>query len=359
MTDATKAPARIVVAGAGMIGLEHIKRIQALPQAELAGIVGSSPKSQAQAGSLSVPWASDIPAIARDHQVDGVVVALPNQLHFAAGMECIEAGLPALIEKPVCSTVEEGFRLAEASEQADVPILVGHHHRHNAAVLRAKELIASGALGQIIAVNGMTWFLKPKEYFEGQYSWRREPGSGVVLQNLIHVMDDLRNLCGDIASVQAAGSNAARGFVVEDTVAIILRFKNGALGTLAISDTVASPWNWEMTSGELKWFPRTNESCYFVGGTQASISLPRLEVWTHSDGAWFTPIESRRVMLQEQDSKTLEPITDPFYNQMSHFCDVIRREAKPRIDARSGARSLEATLAVLTAASSGGIVELS
>jgi predicted dehydrogenase len=226
-------------------------------------------------------------------------------------------------------------------------------------VLAAKKMIEEGKLGKITAINGMTWFLKPKEYFEGSFSWRREVGSGVVMQNLIHVMDDLRNLCGDVGTVQAAGSNAARGFAVEDTVGIILRFKNGAIGTLAISDTVAAPWNWEMTSGELKWFPRTDESCYFVGGTEASLSLPRLELWHHKTGHWFTPIHSDRTMMPEQNPLTQELLSDPFLNEMRHFCAVIRGTAKPLLDARGGARTLEATLAVLKAAETGGIVELS
>ncbi|MFI5010926.1 MAG: Gfo/Idh/MocA family oxidoreductase [Hyphomicrobiales bacterium] len=84
----------------------------------------------------------------------------------------------------------------------------------------AKEIVASGGLGQITAVSGLCWFFKPKDYFN--VSWRREPGAGVVLINLIHVIDDLRNICGDIVCVQAAQSNAARGFEVEDTAAVLL-----------------------------------------------------------------------------------------------------------------------------------------
>jgi predicted dehydrogenase len=180
------------------------------------------------------------------------------------------------------------------------------------------------------------------------------------MQNLIHVVDDMRNLCGDIISLQASGSNAVRGFAVEDTVGIILRFQNGAIGTLAISDTVAAPWSWEMTSGELKWFPRTNESCYLIGGTKASLSLPRLELWHHgTDGHWFSPIHSDRSMMTDQDPHTLELKSDPHLTQMRHFCEVVRGTAKPLLDARGGARTLEATLAVLTAAETGGIVQLS
>jgi len=245
MTKDETKPVRIVVAGAGLIGREHIQRVLAIPGAELAGIVDTAPKAKDQADSLGVPYYPNFETMLEKDKPDGVVVALPNQVHFSAGMTLVRHGVPMLMEKPVCASVEEAYQLAEASEKAGVPILVGHHHRHNAVVQQAKGIIASGRLGKITAVNGLPWFLKPKEYFEGDFSWRREIGSGVVMQNLIHVVDDMRNLCGDIISLQASGSNAVRGFAVEDTVGIILRFQNGAIGTLAISDTVAAPWSWE------------------------------------------------------------------------------------------------------------------
>jgi predicted dehydrogenase len=352
-------PVRIAIAGGGMIGQEHIRRVLALPEAQLASIIDPSPKIKTQAETLGVPSYDDLAAMLKNDKPDGVVVALPNQLHFSAGMMLVEHKIPMLIEKPVCATVEEAYRLADASEQAGVPTLVGHHHRHNLAIREAKAMIDAGQLGKITAINGMTWFLKPKEYFEDKNAWRQKSGGGVVLLNLIHVIDDLRNLCGDIATVQAAGSNSVRGFKVEDTIGIILRFKNGAIGTLAISDTIASPWSWEMTSGELKWFPRTDESCYFVGGTQASLSLPRMEVWDHGKGHWFTPINSHRRITPDQNPQTLELVTDPYLTQMRHFCEIIRGKARPVIDVRNGARTLEATLAVLEAATSGSIIELS
>ena len=91
------------------------------------------------------------------------------------------------------------------------------------------------------------------------------------------MIDDLRNLCGDVVGVQALQASAVRGFPVEDTAAMLLRFRNGALGTVSISDTVAAPWSWELTSGENKAYPRTDEFCYLIGGTEGSISIPRLE----------------------------------------------------------------------------------
>jgi predicted dehydrogenase len=345
------SPVRIAVAGAGLIGQAHIKRILEEPQAELAAIIDPSAKAQDQAASLGVPCFADLETGLQSVKPDGVVIATPNQLHVPNGLTAVKAGVPMLLEKPVSGDVESAMRLVTAAEAAGVSILVGHHHRHSPLIRRAREIVESGQLGQITAVTGLCLFQKPNQgYFDGPGAWRSQPGGGVVLINLIHVIDDLRNICGDVVSVQAAESNAARGFPVEDTAAMILRFASGALGTLVISDAAAAPWSWELTSGENKAYPQTDEFCYLVAGTKGSLSVPRLDVWTHEGDGWWTPIRSARSIVPEQDPLTL---------QMHHFCAVVRGETKPVLDARGGTRTLETTLAVKTAAETGEVIRLS
>lgn len=343
------AQARIAVIGAGLIGQAHIRRVLQEPGARLAGIADPAPQSKAQAEALGIAWAPDIATLLTETKPDGVVIATPNRLHVPHGMEAIRAKVPMLVEKPIADDVERALALTVAAEQVGVPILVGHHRRHSVLIQRAKAIIASGRLGRLIAVNGLSWFRKPADYFDGNNAWRRRAGGGVVLINLIHVIDDLRNLCGDVVSVQAAESTAARGFEVEDTAAIVLRFANGALGTLTISDAATAPWSWEMTSGEDKAFPHSDQFCYIIGGTKASVTVPRLDIWSHTGDGWRTPLQSERVFVPEQD---------PLTAQMRHFVDVIRGKAEPIISGREGTRTLEATLAVKRAAASGTVIRL-
>ncbi|MBL8704427.1 MAG: Gfo/Idh/MocA family oxidoreductase [Rhodospirillales bacterium] len=341
-------PVRILVAGAGLIGRTHVQRILAEPEAALAGIVDPTPEAEALARKHGVPWGADLAPMLALAKPDAVIVATPNALHVPMGLACIVAGLPMLLEKPVADTVDGAWSLVAAAEKAGVPVLVGHHHRHSPFIAAAKETVASGRLGRLVTVNALTWFLKPADYFDT--AWRRAPGGGPILINLIHLIDDLRNLCGDIAEVQAVASNAVRGFPVEDTAAMILRFRNGALGTVSLSDTVASPWSWELTAGEYKAYPQTDQFCILLAGTEGALSVPRLEHWRH-EGArgWWSPIQATRITAPEQD---------PLALQLRHFCSVVRGQAKPLIDAREGTRTLEATLAVKQAAETGRAVRL-
>jgi predicted dehydrogenase len=345
------SPVRIAVAGAGAIGQAHIKRILGESQAELHAIIDPSAKAREQAASLGVPCFADLEIALQSTKPDGVIIATPNHLHVPNGLAAVKAGVPMLVEKPVSADVESAMQLVTAAEAAGVPILVGHHRRHSPLIRRAREIVESGRLGQITAVTGLCLLHKPdRGYFDGPGTWRSQPGGGVVLINLIHVVDDLRNICGDVVTVQAAESNVARGFPVEDTAAMILRFANGALGTLIISDAAAAPWSWELTSGENKDYPHTDQFCYLVAGTKGSLTVPRLEVWSHEGDGWFTPIQSTRSVVPEQDPLTL---------QMRHFCAVIRGQTKPVLDGRGGTRTLETTLAVKQAAKTGELIRLS
>ncbi|HRE21316.1 MAG TPA: Gfo/Idh/MocA family oxidoreductase, partial [Rhabdaerophilum sp.] len=133
--------------------------------------------------------------------------------------------------------------LVAAAEAASVPLAVGHHRRHNPMIQHARRIIAEGQLGRIVAVHSFFWLMKPDDYFD--VPWRREAGAGPVLINLSHDIDLMRYLGGEVAAVQAMDSHEVRGNAAEESCVITLRFENGALGTITLSDTAVAPWSWE------------------------------------------------------------------------------------------------------------------
>lgn len=173
-------------------------------------------------------------------------------------LDAVAAGIPALVEKPIGPTVAEADRLADAAERAGVPLLVGHHRRHNPIVVAARDAVRSGRLGRLTTVTALWTPRKPDDYYD--VAWRRQPGGGPVLTNLIHDIDVLRFVCGEITSVQAIVSSAGRGLPINDTAVVSLRFAGGGLGTITMSDAVAAPWAWDITSGENPFFGRTDET---------------------------------------------------------------------------------------------------
>ena len=271
----------IAVAGAGIIGRRHVELVDESPLCTLAAIVDPAPAAAAVARTAGVPLYASLRELFAAQRPDGVIVATPNPLHVENALACVDAGVAALVEKPLADNVADGERLAAAIERANARVLVGHHRAHSPILAKAREIIREGTLGALVAVTGSAMFYKPAGYFD-EAPWRRQPGGGPILINLIHEIGNLRSLAGEIVAVQAFASRATRGFPVEDTVAINLRFANGALGNFMLSDTAASARSWEQTSRENKAYATyPDEDCYVVAGTRGSLAVPtmRLKVY--------------------------------------------------------------------------------
>lgn len=348
MSGVEARPVRLAVMGAGLIGRRHIQHVRAEPDAELVAVVDPTDAGRQVATENGVQWHASFSDVLATERPDGVIVATPNQVHVENGLEAVAAGIPLLVEKPIADDLAEGERLVTAAERAGIPLLVGHHRRHNPIMRAAREIVSSGRLGRIVAVNALFWLYKPDDYFD--LSWRREAGAGPVFLNLIHDVDNLRYLIGEVVAVQAVESNAVRGNAVEETSAIILEFASGVLATVSVCDTVVAPWSWEMTTGENPAYPVADEACYLLAGTAGSLSLPKLEVWFNdARPGWWEPLQRSRLGVVARD---------PLALQIRHFAAVIRGQEAPLVDGREGLRTLEVITAIKQAARTGQRVSL-
>lgn len=338
------------MAGAGYIGQAHMGVALRSASCALSAIVDPAPAAQAIASRAGVPLYRSLDELFERDRPDGVILATPNQLHVEHAMCCIAAGMPALLEKPIAPTVKEAKALVRAVDEARAKVLIGHHRAHSPIMARARQVIDEGRLGALVAVVGSALFFKPDQYF-ADAPWRREPGGGPILLNMIHEVHNLRMLCGDIVAVQAFSSNATRRFPVEDTVAVNLRFASGALATFMLSDTAASARSWEQTSQENKAYAAyPDEDCYLIAGTFGSLSIPTMRLKTYGEAgerSWWKPFDVS-VFEIERD--------DPLARQIEHFVQVIRGEAMPLVSARDGLQNLLVTEAIVEAARSGSIV---
>ncbi len=333
---------RIAVIGAGQFGRKHIAAVRNDPACELVAV------AEPAGGDYGVPCYADYAVMLDQEKPQAAIIATSNALHVPVALACVERGIPALVEKPVADTVEAAHRLVSAAERTGVAILVGHHRRHNPIIERAREIVQGGRIGRLAAV-AILWLLqKPADYFET--AWRREAGGGPLLINLIHDVDDLRHVCGEIAEVRAITANTVRGHTVEDSAAVAFRFANGAIGTATVCDAAPAPWSWELTSAENLAYPPQEENCYFFSGTEGSLALPGMELWSYgAQKGWYAPLRRESVSVAK---------ADPQARQLEHFRRVVLLHEAPRCGAADAARTLAVVQAIHEAARTGRPVVL-
>ena len=337
-------PTRIAIVGAGLVGRRHAAALMRNAEADVSAIVDTSEDGRAYAMELGIPCHGSMAELFAADVPDGVILSTPTPLHVDQGLECIRNRCPVLVEKPISNSAEDAMRLVLAAEQADVPLLVGHHRRHNPLIQKAKEIIDSGAVGAVRAVHSQCWFYKPDHYFDIA-PWRTRRGAGPISVNLVHDIDLMRHLCGEIVSVQAQAAPSSRGFENEEVAGAVLRFDNGAIGTVTLSDGIVAPWSWELTAREYPVYPATSQSCYLIGGSEASLSLPDCTLWNQNGRRdWWEPINATTVA---------RPSSDPLENQIAHFLSVIAGEAEPLVSGWEGTRTLSVIEAIQKSAQTG------
>ncbi len=348
-TNVCGQTARLAIAGLGLVGLRHADALSAASPADLVAVVDPGETAASEARKRSVPHYATLAEMFASDRPDGVILSTPTRLHVEQAFECIEANVPVLVEKPLSDDLSAASVLVEAAKAADVVLLVGHHRRHNPLIRKARALIADGRVGEIRAVHATCWFYKPDSYFDTA-PWRKLKGAGPISVNLVHDIDLLRHLCGEIVSVQAQAAPSIRRFENEDVAAAILQFENGAIGTITVSDSIVSPWSWELTAKEYPVYPATTQSAYMIGGSHGSLSIPDQCLWTYGgDRDWWAPI-----------SATSSPFetSDPLINQILHFVDVIAGRIKPLVSGEEGLKTLRVVDAIQRAAVTGNTVQL-
>ncbi|MCX8117051.1 MAG: Gfo/Idh/MocA family oxidoreductase [Desulfobacterota bacterium] len=343
---------RLGLIGLGLMGAPHARTLSRIPECQLVAASDIDEKQKAVTEEIGIRFYLHYEEMIEKEDLQGVVLALPNPLHAPVGIVCAQKGLHLFVEKPIAQSLSEADRLIEAAKQNGVRILVGHQRRFSSLVEKAREIVAGGELGGLVGVT-VTWaLLKPASYFEGPLSWRKEKGGGPILINLIHEIDNLRYICGEIDQVFALVSNGVRNFPVEDTAAIALRFRNGALGTIFLSDCTPSLTSWEGTTGENPLLYHDFGNCYEFFGTEGSLLFPQMKRRYYSDPSkvgWNYPIT-------EQGYKVVRE--DPYVKEFRHFCRVVQGLEEPRISGEDGRRTLEVTLAIQRSGETGQPVQL-
>ncbi|WP_321797544.1 Gfo/Idh/MocA family oxidoreductase [Caballeronia sp. J97] len=303
---------RIGIIGAGFIGREHIRAAKAVKDLEVVGYVDPMAKAD-HPGLQGLKYYDGLKELFKD-KVDGVVIALPDQFHVPVAKECLENGVAVLLEKPAATSLAEALDLSR-SPGVETRLQVAHQRRHHPASRVIKDAIGRGELGKLIGVGGVFALRKDDNYFV-------ERPRGVGLVNLIHDLDLLQFYCGRITSVSASVSHAARSAKEEDTIALVMDFETGVVGSFVATDSAPSPFGWDQATKELPSIPYDEDgTTYTLLGTKASLTVPDLRLYKHGEGqAWHQPLQHD--LLDAAGSNAYE-------NQLNHFVEVMRGDVRP------------------------------
>jgi predicted dehydrogenase len=342
---------RLASIGTGMIGKVHAQFAAEIDECEYVAICDQDPSQEQMARDFNVAYYNNYEEMIEKESLDGVIISLPNELHEPVGSACAERGLHLFVEKPIAPTAEEAKKLIVSAHKNGVRLLIGHHRRFNPMVVATREMIRKGELGDIVGISVLWCMYKPSEYFVAG-PWRKRKGGGPVLINTIHEIDNLRYCCGEIQRVYAELSNKTRGFEVEDTVSVSVRFTDGTLASILMSDAAPSLWGYECTMGENPFFHPTKGNIYHFLGTKASLTFPGMLKVYYADpskAGWQHPITTEHLEISSGD---------PYPPQLSHFCKVIQGEEEPRTSGEDALKTLIVTQAILESGATGTPVDI-
>jgi 1,5-anhydro-D-fructose reductase (1,5-anhydro-D-mannitol-forming) len=180
-------------------------------------------------------WYADAQALIADPEVDAIYVATPPASHMAYALACARAGKPVYVEKPMARTQAECEAMIDACRSASVPLFVAYYRRTLPRFLKVKELVDSGAIGDVRLVM-VTLHQKPApdDADPDKRPWRVVPeiaGGGKFLDLASHTLDFLDYVLGPVAQVKGLAGNQAGRYAAEDIVTATWRFASGVQGT--------------------------------------------------------------------------------------------------------------------------------
>ena len=325
---------RVGVIGAGAWGRNHVRTAAASSEAELVAICETNPEARVCL-MKQYPGATitDSPARLLE-KVEAVIVATPATSHAELGNMAIEAGVPALIEKPFALTVADAEQLAEKAEKRNVPILVGHLLEYHPVVERLKEMLGKSELGDL-------YYLYSQRVNLGQI----RPDENALWSFGPHDVSVALYLLGEMPVTLSAQGKSYLQQGIEDVVFLNLTFASGVMAHVQMS-----------------WLdPHKVRRLTVVGSRQMAVfddMQPREKLTIYDKGV-NRPPEYRSygesLTIREGDIFIPRlPNVEPLTVQFQHFIRVVRGEEKGRADHADGVRVVRVLDAATRSLAQGG-----
>ncbi|MBD3320384.1 MAG: hypothetical protein GF350_04730 [Chitinivibrionales bacterium] len=235
-------PMKFALIGTGNIATTYVKAMGRIADGEIIAVVSrSDDRAESFAKQHSIPeWSERLDTIGGD--IDGIIIATPNGLHWRDTCAAAALGKHVLTEKPLDITIKSMERMILSCRESGVKLGVAYQHRFHPVNRKVKELLARGALGTVRALEVSAKFYRGQEYYDSA-GWRGTwdiDGGGPFMQQGSHTIDLMGWFFGKPATLIARTATLGHDIPVEDHGVCIMEFENRALGTLTAS-TITSP----------------------------------------------------------------------------------------------------------------------
>ncbi len=274
-----------------------------------------------------------------------VSIATESGIHAEIALACIEAGVHVIIEKPMAMSMEDAEEIIHRSEEKGVKVSACHQNRFNVAVQETRRALEAGRFGQLSHGSIHVRWNRNKDYYD-QAPWRGTwaQDGGCLMNQCIHGIDLLRWMMGDeVEEVYGVTRQQFHHYLeAEDVGMAVVKFKNGAIGTI---------------EGTTNVYPKNLEETLYLFGEQGTVkiggtSTNNIDVWNFADEG---EADAKNKGLQEATSNVYgNGHTSLFTDMMA----AIEQNRRPYVDAVAGRNALEMVLAVYKSMQTGRPVKL-
>jgi predicted dehydrogenase len=225
---------RLAVVGCGAIAHWHLDAIEraGVPVAVTAAIDPDAANARRVAARTGAVPRPSLPAALDDRTFDAALIAVPHHLHEPVATEALAAGLHVLLEKPLAPTLDACDRILAAADAAGTVFMVAENAQYWPEVLTVRDLIADGAIGEVVTARAATFFPALGEFYGGDRPWRFDraaAGGGVVIDTGSHWLRPLRVWLGEATETVAALGRPNTDMEGESLCRALIRFDSGVV----------------------------------------------------------------------------------------------------------------------------------
>ena len=222
------------IVGCGRIAQRHAEHISKRGQLVAVCDIVQEKAEQLAAAYGAKAYTNYAEMLVNEKAIDVIAVCSPNGLHAQHSIDGLKAGYHVLCEKPMGLTVKECGEMIQTAERANKRLFAIKQNRYNPPVAAVKELIDAGKLGKVLSVQLSCFWNRNSDYYANSWKGTKDLDGGTLFTQFSHFIDLLYWLIGDVEDVAAYMGNFAHQGIIEfeDTGVVILKFTNGALGTV-------------------------------------------------------------------------------------------------------------------------------